>query len=247
VNSETPPNRRNSSRVKLALLTLFVLPILISLGVWQLNRAAEKEALDQQYHTQQQLPPVALDAEILAQLSDFRRIVAEGKFDGDHTWLLDNKQRGGRVGFEVISPFQLSDGTWLLVNRGWIAGTGQRDQLPAIPQLSGTQTLFGQIVSLSHHPLLDASAQTDEWPRIIMALDTWAMSAQLERPLANRIVQLDEASPGALTTDWQPIPLSATKHRGYAFQWFAMALALCIWFVVVNTNLLHTWRSSRQK
>lgn len=80
-----------------------------------------------------------------------------------------------------------------------------------------------------------------------MALDTEAMAVQLGRPLANRVVQLDDASPGALVTDWQPIPVSAAKHRGYAFQWFAMALALCIWFVVANTNLLHTWRRSRQE
>lgn len=247
MNPDTRAKNPIKSRIALSLFTLLVLPLLVSLGIWQLNRAAEKDALDQHYQTQQQLPPVALDSESLALLDDHQRVFAEGKFDGDHTWLLDNKQRDGRVGFEVISPFQLTDGSWLLVNRGWIAGTGQREHLPDIPLISGSQTLFGSLISVSSHPLLDADTQTQDWPRIIMALDTEAMAVQLGRPLANRVVQLDDASPGALVTDWQPIPVSAAKHRGYAFQWFAMALALCIWFVVANTNLLHTWRRSRQE
>lgn len=227
---------------KLTLFTLLALPIFVGLGFWQLQRAAEKHQQETAYIEQQAQPPSQLNAQNLLRLADYQRVLAQGQFDGDHTWLLDNKQRNGRVGYEVVTPFRLADGGVILVNRGWLAGTGLREQLPAVPKVSGEQTLFGELVSVSKHPLLDGTADASEWPRVVMALDPVAMSQQLGHPLAERYLRLDDASPGALITQWRVANISAAKHQGYAFQWFGMALALIIWFVVVNTKVLQTWR-----
>jgi cytochrome oxidase assembly protein ShyY1 len=244
VNQSVTHTLLNANR-KLTLFTLVALPVLISLGLWQLDRATQKRALEAAYLDQQAQPPSALNSANLAQLMDYRRVVLQGQFDRDHTWLLDNKQRYGQVGYEVVMPFILAEGGMILVNRGWLAGTGQRDTLPDIPDAIGDMMLFGELMSVTKHPLLDASSPSDRWPRIILAIEPKTMIKQLGHTLPERYVRLDDASPGALITDWQTVTVSAAKHLGYAFQWFAMAVALLLWFVVANTKVMQTWRRSQ--
>lgn len=245
VNQSVTYTLLNANR-KLTLFILAALPVLISLGLWQLDRARQKRALEAAYLDQQTQPPSALNSANLAQLMDYRRVVVQGQFDRDHTWLLDNKQRYGQVGYEVVMPFILADGGMILVNRGWLAGTGQRDTLPGIPDTAGDMMLFGELMSVTKHPLLDASSQSEGWPRVILAIEPTAMIQQLGHSLPERYVRLDEASPAALVTNWQTVNVSSAKHLGYAFQWFAMAVALLLWFVVANTKVMQTWRRSQQ-
>jgi surfeit locus 1 family protein len=239
---ETTPKSGLTANRKLTLFTLFALPILISLGVWQWQRAAEKHALELAYDEQQAQPPISLNGSNISVLTDFHRVMAQGQFDHEHTWLLDNKQREGRVGYEVVTPFELEDGGLILVNRGWLVGSSERQVLPVIPAVEGPQTLFGTWIAASQHPLLDGRSLDKSWPRIVMAIDPAAMEQQLGQPLAERYLLLDESSPGALITAAPIVNTSSAKHLGYAFQWFGMALALVIWFIVANTDILRRWR-----
>lgn len=232
---------------KLTLFTLFALPLLLSLGVWQLDRAAEKRGLEAAFAKQQMLPPSPLSSANLSALPEHRRVFAQGRFDGDHTWLLDNKQRRGRVGYEVVTPFHLHDGGVVLVNRGWLAATGKRENLPAVAEIAGEQTLFAEVMSVSAHPLLDGASDQLDWPRVIMTIEPAAMAQHLGQPLPEKYLRLDDTSPGALVTEWQTVNTSSDKHSGYAFQWFGMALALVIWFVVAHTKVLHTWRRHKNR
>ncbi len=155
---------------------------------------------------------------------------------------MDNRQRDGQVGFEVVTPFQLSDDTVLLVNRGWVAGERNRNALPdpAVPE--GEVTLFGDWWAPSEHPLLDGERSSEGWPKIILAIEPEAMAKSLGEPLGKHYVKLDDGSPGALVTDWRQYEISAAKHLGYAVQWFAMALAVLLWFVLTTTNVRRRWR-----
>lgn len=236
---------RFSANRKLTLFTLLALPLLLTLGTWQLDRAADKRLVETAYIEQQSLPPGVLTGQDLSTLPDHRRVQLHGRFEGDHTWLLDNKQRRGRVGYEVVSAFRLNDNSVVLVNRGWLQGTPQREVLPDIPAVTGEQTLFGELMTASTHPLLDGTSEREGWPKVIMAIEPAAMAVHLGEPLSERYVRLDEGSSGALVTGWQPVNVSSAKHLGYALQWFGMAVALVIWFIVANTKLLHTWRRPR--
>lgn len=228
---------------KITLLAALTLPLLLSLGFWQLERASHKRAIEAGFALRQSAPPVELDHTTLQSAMPFQRVIARGQFDNEHTWLLDNKQRRGQVGYEVISPLQLHDGVWVLVNRGWVKSTGDRRRLPEVAPVVGEQSVFAELAKVSHHPMLNASSSTDDWPRVVMAIDTEAMGEQLGRSLASSYLRIAEISPGAFETDWQAVNMSAHTHTGYAFQWFAMALALLVWFVFANSNLLLWWRS----
>lgn len=222
---------------KVTLLCLFVLPLLLVLGFWQLERAAEKRELQAQSEAQRALPPVSINQLPISGLQNFRRVIARGEFDTQRSWLLDNRQRNGKVGYEVIAPFHLQQGGTVLVNRGWVVGGATRATRPQPAVPKGEVSLFAELISPSDHPLLDAQSSESGWPKVIMEIEPATMAEQSGESLADRYLRLDEASPGALVTDWPENSVSVQKHQGYAFQWFVMAFALAVWFVFANSNL----------
>lgn len=229
---------------KVTLLCLITLPVLLSLGVWQLDRAAEKRARQEALDTVRAQPPASLPGEAVESLAEHRRLLLQGHYWPGTNWLLDNRQRDGRVGYEVVTPFELTDGRVLLVNRGWIAAGSSRSERPDPPVPEGEQTLFADWQKPSDHPLLDGSHLPEGWPKVILAIDIEAIAETLEQPLLDHYARIDDASPGALATAWQDFEISSAKHLGYAFQWFAMALAVVIWFIYIHTSLRKRRRES---
>lgn len=232
---------------KVTLFSLMAFPVLLSLGIWQLQRAEEKREILEKYTQQYALSPVVMATTNFHELPDHRRVIAQGAFDNKHIWLIDNKQRQGRVGYEVVSLFKLTDGGNILVNRGWIAAGKTRKDYPVIKPVNGAVTIFAEVVSVESHPLLSAQSDQNDWPKIITAIEPEVMAQQLGVELLPRVLRLDETSAAALVTQWQSFTGSAEKHTGYAVQWFALALALVVWFIFANTNLLSYWRHKRIK
>lgn len=224
-------------------MCLLTLPVLLVLGFWQLDRAEEKRQRQAALEQAQAQAPVALSADNAQDLAVYRRVLVEGRYLSERNWLLDNQQRNGQVGYDVITPFELEDGTTLLVNRGWVAGGDSRAERPDPPAPATNVTLFAQWLSPSEHPLLDGESDDAGWPKVILAIDPKPMAVHLGRPLLNQYARLDEGSPGALLIDWPELEVSAAKHLGYAFQWFAMAFAVVVWFLFANSNLWSWWRS----
>src|SRR5690606_411480 len=98
---------------KLSLLTVLLLPLLISLGFWQLAREQEKLALEQQYEARREQLPQALDTLDAQRDLQYTQVWAEGEPDNAHLFLLDNRIHAGRAGYEVLVPL-LTDSGWLV-------------------------------------------------------------------------------------------------------------------------------------
>jgi len=232
---------------KVILLCLVTLPLLMSLGFWQLDRAEEKRQQQAALEQAQAQPPTELTQTNARDTAAYRRILVRGRYLSDYNWLLDNQHRSGRVGYDVITPFELEEGGVLLVNRGWVAaGTTRRDRPdPRAPE--GEVTLFAQWLTPSDHPLLDGESGDLDWPKVVLAIDPTVMEQHLGRELLPRYARLDDGSPGALTTDWPDLEVSSATHMGYAFQWFTMSLALVLWGLFANTNLWVWLRTRRRR
>ena len=89
------------------LATVLVLPILISLGEWQLNRAEEKQILQNEYDRRATVGPVRITG--LIQAADdlrFYRVTASGFYDAGHQVLVDNRTHKGRRSEEHTSELQ---------------------------------------------------------------------------------------------------------------------------------------------
>ena len=225
---------------KVTLLCLLALPLLSSLGFWQLERAEQKRALLSEFTLQQTQPPLSINGMTLAELGklpDYQRVSADGQFDNKHIWLIDNKTRQSKVGYEVVQLFKVQDGSSVLVNRGWIQGMRLRTDLPDIETLEGTVTLFANAKTMTNYRLLNSEHESTGWPRVILQVEVATAKQALNVKVAEKLLYLDGQSPAALVGDWKTINIQPEKHTGYAVQWFAMAIALVIWFCFASSNL----------
>ncbi len=231
---------------KITLLTLLVLPVLISLGCWQLQRAEEKRQLQAAFNALQHQTPLPLDqlkAAEFNRIPNYSPVELEGVFDNAHSWLLDNKLRVGRVGYEVVTPVLMDNGISVLVNRGWLPAPLRRSELPTIVPVEGKVRLNATVFRPTDNGLLESRAESEHWPRVIVELDNQVAAQTLQREIGALQLRLDSNSVGAFNTDWKTINVRPQKHTGYAVQWFAMALALVICFICTNTNVISVIQS----
>ena len=212
-----------------------LLALLCSLGFWQLDRAAGKEAALARYQAARStvLDETALDREPV----EFARVDLGGRYDPARQFLQDNRTHRGRSGYHVLTPFRTASHGAVLVNRGWVPAEPLRSDLPEIAAPRGTVRLKGT-VRLPREDLFvlgDTGYAAPGWPRVVQRVELDAMKRSLGYPLADWLVVLDPASPNGYVREWKAAPgLTPDRHRGYAFQWFALATALFVIWVAVN-------------
>ena len=214
-----------------SLVVLLLLPLLLSLGGWQLQRADEKSVLLAHQEARRHAPAQAIsDLEQSADLA-FRRVLLRGYFDAEHSVLLDNRTRDGRVGVELLQPFyDQPSGLWLLLNRGWLPWPDRRTPV-AFSTPSGALQLQAWIyVAPGETFQLQADQPGNSWPQLMTRIDTHGLWQQLGRagwPFELRLLP----GPAAYQARWAVVAMGPEKHLGYAVQWFAMALALACLFI----------------
>lgn len=218
-----------------------------SLGVWQLNRAAQQQALAQALHERAAMPPLA-DLPVAAAASPAlwqRRITLRGRWLARHTLYLDNRQmtlREGQrpfVGFEVLTPLALADGTAVVVQRGWVPRDFQdRGKLPVVPTPEGDVAIEGRYAGPP--PRLYAFEDKPE-PRARVRqnldLDAYARETGLALRPGSVIQTGDDAASGVVHRAWSMPASGIERHHGYAFQWFASSALLAglyVWFQIVQ-------------
>ena len=186
-----------------------------ALGFWQLSRAEYKDGLQAEFLQRSQRPVIRLqpDEVVLG-----RRVRMSGQATGP-TLLLDNRVREGRIGYEVFVPYRLSDADHaVLLHTGWVAAPIQREQVPELPGLpEGSQT--GVVLP----PPRTGSAQLG-WEALgaevyrVQGLHPAELAARLQLPLLPILVSPEPAALRATVT-------GGVRSRGYAVQWFGIALA----------------------
>ena len=212
------------------------------LGVWQLDRAAQKNAIEAAMQSRRIMPPLAAAqlarSEAEAAPQEHRSAVVSGRWDGVHTVYLENRPMNGRTGFFVVTPLLLDDGSAVLVERGWLPrDPTDRTKLTPPPTPAEPVKLAGRIaLHLSQvYQIGDAGSGPI---RQNLDLAPFAAETGLKlRPLV--VVQEDgQLAPlDGLQRDWPKPAADVQKHYGYAFQWFAMAaliIGLYVWFQLIR-------------
>jgi surfeit locus 1 family protein len=221
--------------------TFLLLPILIGLGLWQLDRARYKEALLAEFKAQAGLPYVPLaEVDLASPVSLYRKVIVEGYYDSRHQILLDNQIHHGQPGYHVYTPLRSTgNGTAILVNRGWISLGVSRQHLPDIAVTEAKVSLKGLVAQPANPGLrLQISVSPASWPQVVQYLDYQQLSAELDYSLAPSVILLAAEEENGFWREWQPrFPGSGPeRHRGYAVQWFALAVTLMVIYIVVNTK-----------
>lgn len=221
-----------------SLLVLLLLPVLISLGIWQLNRAEEKREILQNQQDNLRKPVIVLDADMppLAELPD-RRLEVRGKFEPRYQILIDNKVEQGKAGYQVVTPLRIA-GTaqYVLVNRGWIPLGESRAVLPQIDTTDEAVSLTGLARFETRDVMGSETRFDDTWPAIVRWLDIESLRKETGLDLLPFVLLLDEGSGHGFVRNWKFVNASPEKSTSYAVQWFTLALALLIIYIVVNSK-----------
>jgi surfeit locus 1 family protein len=219
-------------------LTLVVLATLLSLGRWQLERATQKRVLFDAFEKGADATRV-IDLGT-APLERYAHVEARGRYDGARQVLIDNMTNAdGRAGYFVVTPFALAGGGWLLVNRGWVPVGASRAALPPIDVSGETRSVRGRadhLPSPGIHMGVPAALRPP-----FPAVANFPSHAELEQLLqetsftrAAEVVLLDADQPDGYGRRWQPPGFPPLRHLAYAVQWFGLALALAVIYVVTN-------------
>ena len=251
--------RPSRSVALLWIAALLVMLLTARLGFWQLDRAAQKLALQAQMQQRAMLPTLAQadlpqSAEAAAQ-QYYRRVALQGRWLGQHTVYLDNRQMNARPGFFVVTPLLLADGTALLVQRGWVARDFiDRTRLAPVVTPDGTVQVLGRLAPAPSKLLQLGGLDSGS---IRQNLDPEAFALEIQQPLRPGSVQQTDDSgapvPAQLPADgllrqWPAPAVDLGKHHGYAFQWFslcALIAGLVVWFLVLRPRLLTRKLSAR--
>ena len=230
---------------KILVFVAVFLPVTTLLGFWQLDRAEGKREILSAQEQQQNLVALTNTDWQQDKANHLRRVDLAVNMDSDRYLLLANRTINSQVGYEVISLAQVINDQpkpqLILVNRGWVPASLNRDELPEVSDSFGRWQIQGYYYCPEANSMISQSTDFDGiWPAIIYSLDESAMQQIFadpeQRPLACEI-RLDQLSPLALLAQWQIVNQSVEKHIGYAVQWFLMAFALIILALFSNSNL----------
>jgi surfeit locus 1 family protein len=213
------------------LVVLALLPLLLTLGAWQLQRADEKSALLASQEARRQAPAQPIGELERSADPAFQRVLLRGYFDAEHSLLLDNRTRDGRVGVELLQPFyDQPSGLWLLLNRGWLPWPDRRTPVSFSTPDGALQLQAWIYVAPGESFQLQADQPGNAWPQLLTRVDAGALWRQLGRagwPYELRLLP----GPAAYQADWAVVAMGPEKHLGYAVQWFALAVALACLFI----------------
>jgi surfeit locus 1 family protein len=227
-------NKRFQPALLPGVAALAALALTLALGNWQSRRAEEKLALgrgldDAARHAVLALPPVPVDAHAY----EFSRVSARGEYLPKYTILLDNKVLHGVPGYQVLTPLKISGGdVHVLVNRGWAAAGARRDSLPQVRMPAGIQAVEGIAVVPSSR-ILELDAKTEEgavWQNLVLARYANWSGLKLQPVVLQQTSDADDG----LARVWERPDTGADKHRGYAFQWYALSTMIVIAYVALS-------------
>ena len=231
---------------KLWILAIIVIALFCRAGLWQLDRARQKQAMlaDSQKVLAERKPLPLSAAADPARTTAYDWAAGVGRFASVPAVLLDNQSRGDRAGIRAYRVFLPEDAPPLLVELGWLPLPGDR-KLPAIDEPPGPMRVAG-LLAPPPSPGLAGSQATPQADGNLLAigLDRTVLADTLKLPtLAPRVLKLDPALKLGYARDLEILPntLSPERHLGYAVQWFGLALAVLV------TALVLTLRKGRPR
>jgi cytochrome oxidase assembly protein ShyY1 len=217
---------------------------MVFLGVWQLHRYQERAATNDRIDAAASAAAVPLSGVLTAPAAAGRagpapghdrawtKVTVTGRYDPAHEIQARGRTVDGDVGFEIVTPLVLADGTAVLVDRGWIPPAGDALAAPGVPAAPpGQVTVIGQVHLSESHPTPVAHRDG--------RLDTRRISvprlaAAMPYPVYGAYLLLTSQSPAA-DPAFRAIPIDhedAWQNAGYTVQWWlfaAMALFLYGW------------------
>ena len=223
------------------LTFLILLPLMMWMGFWQLDRAEQKRTLQAEYDARVDAEPVSLGAERWhPDDARFRRLTLKGYYETDYQILVDNRVHQGVVGYYVITPLRVGDSSLrVLINRGWIPLGQDRQHLPVIETPKDMQTITGvaMVPGDRYFTLGETHPAPGTWQTVWQNMDLGEYAKAVPFKVQPVVVLLDgNSQAGGYVREWTRLDAGIATHQSYAMQWFSLSIALVAIYLLVNTR-----------
>ena len=218
---------------------------LARLGLWQLDRAADKVAEQRQLLQDQQTNASPIESIPQGHLHaanpelQNRHVLLQGEYVNERTILLLAEFFNDQIGYGVVTPLRLaSNGQLVLVHRGWTSGILPPNTAPILRPVSGPVTAKAQIyVPPENARVISSQIDPSQWPLRMRSFEIDVISEILGEPVFPFQVRLTSEQPGVLVRHWPAVVADVNQHLFYAVQWFGLGLLLAFIAVLASSNL----------
>ncbi|MGH7673477.1 MAG: SURF1 family protein [Gemmatimonadales bacterium] len=203
--------------VTAAIVALAIAATCVRLGIWQLDRLAQRRARNAQVAARLALPPLELRGRgVSADSAGQRRIVARGVYDFARERVRPGRSFDGTPGVALVTPLRLGDGSAVLVDRGWVPSPDAYHVDQARYREPDTAVVMGVAVIVPS----DGNRRD---------VNPGRLEDSLPYPLLPFVVRQGGSAPGAgLPRRWPPPALNDGPHLSYAIQWFSFAVIIVV-------------------
>lgn len=197
-----------------------------ALGRWQLERAEFNRAAAALFEDAAALPPLEQPV-AEAEPFRYRAMRLHGRWEPGSQVLLDNMTSRGAAGYQVLTPLRVDDGSLVLVNRGWVPASPDRNVLPDVGIAgTGAVVVIGRVDRLPRAALDlgEAAVERGQPVTVLSFPDFAAIEAALGTDVRHFQLLLDPAAVDGFVREWAPAADRDDRNIAYAVQWFGLAL-----------------------
>lgn len=220
-----------------AALMIVASTIMVGLGFWQLDRYHIRHAVNLRIDHANATPPVPMASVLtlghpITTAQQWTRVSVTGTYDAAHTIVARDRTNNGNVGFEILTPLVLADGSVIMIDRGWLPpGTGGAVTPPILPVVPpGPVRVTGRLHLPESHSDVPVRVG-DVWTVRRIAPDRFASTVAATEVYPDYVL-MDAQQPAAtggfarIPADRQPAWLDA----GYVVQWWCFSLLVLFGF-----------------
>ena len=212
-----------------AVLIVATIAFLASLGLWQLDRANEKRAIEASIQKANTGTIELISDENRLLEKEYYQVRLKGQYLSNKQFIYDNQIVDQVSGYYVLTPFKLENhSSAIVINRGFIPWNGDREKLADISIDKAKSEIKVQISKPIKRIELKPSEISNNFPTLIQAVDLVKMSEIAGVNFSSMVGLLDASMDDGFVRKWEPYTGSIEKHIGYAVQWFLMAIVLGI-------------------
>jgi surfeit locus 1 family protein len=212
-----------------AVLIVATIAFLASLGLWQLDRANEKRAIEASIQKANTGTIELISDENRLLEKEYYQVRLKGQYLSKKQFIYDNQIVDQVSGYYVLTPFKLENQSGaIVINRGFIPWNGDREKLADISIDKAKSEIKVQISKPIKRIELKSSEIGNNFPVLIQAVDLVKMSELAGIDFSSMVGLLDASMDDGFVRKWEPYTGSIEKHIGYAVQWFLMAIVLGI-------------------
>ncbi len=217
----------------LTVLTAGLIALMCSLGMWQLDRADEKQSRLDAFEA----GVVVTDVSMTTNPRRYSEVEVQGQYDYSRQVIMDGFSIDKRAGYQVLTPFRVENtDTVLMVNRGWRVWSGDRLNIQGLVAANTLRTLRGRAERFWQPGMIlgeGNAGESSRWPRIVVYPQHAEITQWMEQPVATWQLLLDPQQDDGFVRKWSPGGIPPERHLGYAVQWFALAITLLVLYLII--------------